>query len=371
MSIIKHEFTKKLLAKLEKRHPKLSETILERSHLVQYINIKTRSATKGSKSRSSFANHYALYVLVEDYVKGSFDTRGKYSDYKGAQFVDLFRRQRELPFGKKLQNHALNHRLNEEFKKYFPNIEQVPIIRDVDTNRYWINEKLLKVKISGKDINIAKAVIEIIDEYVVTKRESFDKFIEDCRTLGKITKAEPKKAIAFIQDLIRPNVDARIFEIVSYAILKEVYSSQSVFWGYSKQSVKQERLRLFKTGRTNANDGGIDFVLKPLGRFFQVTETVDVKKYFLDIEKVERYPMTFVIKSEIDVKSLKKSIREQAQALYEIDAVVTKYMNCIEEIVNIPAMRIHLEQLRKENKLDRVINEIVRQSVVEFNYDEE
>lgn len=30
-----------------------------------------------------------------------------------------------------------------------------------------------------------------------------------------------------------------------------------------------------KTGRTNANDGGIDFVTKPLGRFFQVTETLD------------------------------------------------------------------------------------------------
>jgi len=46
--------------------------------------------------------------------------------------------------------------------------------------------------------------------------------------------------------------------------------------------VKEDFLILYKTGRTNANDVGIDFVMKPLGRFFQVTETLDVRKYFLD-----------------------------------------------------------------------------------------
>jgi hypothetical protein len=63
--------------------------------------------------------HYALYVVVEDYIKkGFFEGKAKlsYSKYEGARFIDLFRRQRELPFGAKLQNHALNSRLNEEFK---------------------------------------------------------------------------------------------------------------------------------------------------------------------------------------------------------------------------------------------------------------
>ena len=41
-----------------------------------------------------------------------------------------------------------------------------------------------------------------------------------------------------------------------------------------------QAIKLYKTGKTNANDGGIDFVMKPLGRFFQVTETLDFKKYF-------------------------------------------------------------------------------------------
>ena len=35
-----------------------------------------------------------------------------------------------------------------------------------------------------------------------------------------------------------------------------------------------------------------DLVMKPLGRFFQVTETIDVGKYFLDIDKVQRFPIT-------------------------------------------------------------------------------
>ena len=43
---------------------------------------------------------------------------------------------------------------------------------------------------------------------------------------------------------------------------------------------KRKTFTLYKTGRTNANDGGIDFVLKPLGKFLQVTETLDFKKYF-------------------------------------------------------------------------------------------
>lgn len=43
---------------------------------------------------------------------------------------------------------------------------------------------------------------------------------------------------------------------------------------------------MYKTGRTNANDGGIDFVMRPVGRFFQVTEVNNYDKYLLDIDKV-------------------------------------------------------------------------------------
>src|SRR3989338_4093711 len=117
------------------------------------LNIKTRSADSGSKARGSFANIFAIYVLVEDYVKKEFYKKGNYKSYGGAKFSDLFIRQRQLPFGQKLQNHALNHRLNEEFKKYFPTSKYLPIIRDASTNKYWFNENLLIISVDKERFN--------------------------------------------------------------------------------------------------------------------------------------------------------------------------------------------------------------------------
>lgn len=107
-----HTFTQIIKEILKNHFKENSEDIYEKSELLQYINFKTKSAERGSKARSSFANLYAIYVLVEDYIKNDFHKSGKYKDYKGAEFSKLFTRQRELPFGSKLQNHALNNRMN-------------------------------------------------------------------------------------------------------------------------------------------------------------------------------------------------------------------------------------------------------------------
>jgi hypothetical protein len=129
-----------------------------------------------------------------------------------------------------------------------------------------------------------------------------------------------------------------------------------------------ENLKLYKTGRTNANDGGIDFVMKPLGRFFQVTETLDFKKYFLDIDKIQKYPITFVIKSEEEIEYLKKKIQDNANKTYSIKAIVEKYMVCIEEIINIPVLYARFKEAVKQGHLSNILDEIVSQSKVEFNY---
>jgi hypothetical protein len=112
--MVKHEFTSEIISQIEKDLNVNGEEILKFAPLLEYINIKTRSANKGSKSRGSFANLYAIYVLLEDYIKIVFEEKKKYAEHQGAIFSELFKRQRELPFGAKLQNHALNHRLNEE-----------------------------------------------------------------------------------------------------------------------------------------------------------------------------------------------------------------------------------------------------------------
>lgn len=342
--------------------------ILDRSELVQYLNEKTRSASRGSKARGSFANIYAIYVLVEDYIKNGFVESGTYADYEGAQFSLLFQRQRELPFGSKLQNHALNSRMNEEFRKFFPMSDYVPILRNLSTQRYSFNEGLLKVRTADEtEINLARVVIAVIDAYVQAKKDAFDAFLEQCQRLAELdTENAPTERREFIVSLLSPEVDARIFEIVSFAILKAYYGAQSVWIGPARDAVEEQHLVLYKTGRTNANDGGIDFVMRPLGRFYQVTETLDLKKYFLDIDKIQRFPITFVVKSEVDPGELRARIEEHARGAFTANHVVAAYMAAIEGIINIGELRAALDAVERDGRAQKVVDETVTQARAEW-----
>ena len=361
-------FTANIKTILQQHFGKTADGVFEKSQLIQYINEKTRSANKGSKARSSFANLYAIYVIIEDYLAKGYDKKGDYSKYDGALFNKLFARQRELPFGGSLQNHAFNNRMNSEFQKFFPTSEYIPILRNLQTKRYWINENLLKIKIGKTNFNIANIIIEIIDEYSKTKQDAFQRFVKSCEELQIIGKTSPKKVKEFILSLLAPNVDARLFEIVSYSILKFYYHDQTIIWGFEMDKLNKENLKLYKTGRTNANDGGIDFVMKPLGRFFQVTETLDFKKYFLDIDKIQKYPITFVIKSDESTQKLLKKIRVNASKTYLIKAIVDKYMDCIEELINISTLNNRFNEAVQQGYLNKILDEIVTQSKIEFNY---
>lgn len=367
---MEHEFTAQILQTLYDFFEEDSRVIFEHSSLLQYLNIKTRSASSGSKSRGSFANIYALYVLIDDYLDNQFDKSGNYHEYEGARYSDLLAKQRQLPFGKKLQNHALNSRMNEEFKKYFPHIDIIPILRDIQTNRYWINENLLNMMIQNQNFNIAKATITIIERYIETKQSSFKTFIKTCEELRTVSKKDDGMVSEFIKNLLSPKSDARIFEIVSYAILRYYYYDQTVYFGFSRNDIQKQPLQLFKTGRTNANDGGIDFVMRPLGRFFQVTENSDVKKYLLDIDKIEHFPISFVIKSNETVQHLLSKLEKGAKGQYGINRVVERYMNCIEEVINIPQLIERFENARSHGHLRKILDEIVLQSKLEFNFDE-
>ena len=360
---------------LNEHYGKNAGPLYKQSQILQYLVYKTKSANKGAKSRAGFANLYAIYVIVEDYLAHGFDKKGGYSSsYEGAQFSFLFNRQRELPFGAKLQNHALNSRMNDEFSQLFK-MQKVapPIIRDLNTQRYWFNENYLILRVGRKKINIAQDIINIINHYIEVKQDTFKQFIKQCEILQNIDVNDSNKVVDFIMSLLAPTVDARLFEIVSYSILKFYYKDTEIYWGYSPEIEKLTRdsLHLYKTGRTNANDGGIDFVMKPLGRFFQVTETLDFKKYFLDIEKIERYPLSFVIKSEDPIKELFRKLRDDAVRTYVIQKVVEDYMNCIEEIINIPQLKDYLKVLETKNLVAEVLKEIIIQSKVEFNYEDE
>lgn len=345
----------------------VTSALLANSPLIGYLIRKTKAANRGSKARGSFANLYAIYVLAEDYLSKGFDQKGNYREYEGAKFTSLMTRQRQLPFGEKLQNHALNSRLNDEFHKFYPDVSVRPIIRDVGTQRYWLNESLFVVD----QINIAAAVIEIIDAYVGARRGNFESFIDACKTIETLDDARNDEKVSFIASLLQPNVDARIFEIVSFAIMKTHYGDQTVWLGFSLEEIEEQPLILYKTGRTNANDGGIDFVMRPLGRFFQVTETLDLKKYFLDIDKIQRFPVTFVIKTMMSTDDIRSRLRLSAQQMFGVTRVVDSYMAAIEEIINIAMLTSYLKESVENGTIGALVHEIVVQSRVEFNLDDD
>lgn len=327
-----------------------SEEIFNKSLLLQYLAIKTSSVESDSKSRANFGNLYAIYVLVEDYQNKEFDKNGKYANYKGAEFSTIFKRQRQLPYGEKLQNHALNNRCNDEFRKFFQKSREVPIKRDLASKRYWINENLLFVEVHSKKYNLAKTVIEIINQYSVLRTTKFNTFFENCIELKN--NYDKDKIIELVKSQLLPNIDARIFEIVSFCVLREYYALKN--------------LNLYKTGRTNANDGGIDFVMRPIGRFFQVTEVLDFKKYFLDIDKINRFPITFVIKSTKKVNELKRIILERAKDEYD-NKTLKKYEEAIEEIISIPILIERLEKVIENNKTRELLDSLILYYKVEFN----
>ena len=199
---MEHEFTKVIKNVLKDNYGNKSELIYSISPILGYINLKTRAANRGSKTRSSFGNLYAIYVLVEDYVKKGFDENRRYISYEGSKYSELLHRQRELPFGKKLQNHALNHRLNQEFKKYFPTCDYVPVIRESSNNRYWFNENLLTCVIEEETYNLAKIIIQIIDLYISTKTNAFEDFVKSCKEISQLTEVNPNEAVDFIVTLL-------------------------------------------------------------------------------------------------------------------------------------------------------------------------
>jgi len=223
---------------------------------------------------------------------------------------------------------------------------------------------MLLIKMNSSETNIASVVIEIIDKYVGKRSEKYNEILKKCDDLKN--EKDEDIIIHFIESLVSPTSDARTFEIISFVILKNYFEIESVWFGKSKSNVNNETLQLFKTGRTNANDGGIDFVMKPLGRFFQVTEDINLKKFFLDIEKINRFPITFVIKSTKKEKELIKKIGDKAKSEYDPETV-KKYMGAIEEIISLPELLERLHVVVKKGKIANLLTDLEAYFKVEFD----
>lgn len=319
------------------------------SPLLMYLDYKMGAIHGNSKTRRSLANIYAIYSILYFYNQEFYNNINSYKEFQGYEYTKLFNFYRGLYGGSKLQNHALNSRVNSEFKNKIVSESQNDLIIVNDGN-YALHVDYLYV--NGYDIS--KIAQEIIEKYISLLQEKDHKLINDIEELIILKTIDEKKKK--LNELLDEDAEARIFEILSYAILKNHYSKTKIYIGYTIDDLKEENLLLYKTGRTNANDGGIDFVMKPIGRFFQVTEVDNYDKYLLDIDKVMHFPITFIIKSKKAKEILKKELQEYIEIRSSgMQIIKNRYEKAIEEIITINELKEWLMDLKDEG-----INDLLR-----------
>ncbi len=355
---ISEDFIKEILAK---EYPVDYQSVYDGSLLIQYLDKKMGAVHGDSKKRRSLANIYAIYSILNYYIDDFYNDPQSYREFEGYDYMRLFNYYRGLYGGSKLQNHALNSRVNGEFKNKFPEVTNDLII--IDNGKYLLHIDYLYV---GKR-DISKTCCSIIEKYVELLIEKDHALLGILENMKQLTDYNDKKQQ--INNLLTEDAEARIFEIISYAILKNHYNNIKVYFGYTMESIKEEQLQLFKTGRTNANDGGIDFVMRPVGRFFQVTEVNNYDKYLLDIDKVMHFPVTFVIKTkrkkELVLKDLDDYIDARANGMKIIES---RYRKAIEEIITINELVEWTYSLDDED-VDGIIRDIDIYYRLEMNMD--
>ncbi|CCI72606.1 TPA: restriction endonuclease [Neisseria meningitidis] len=348
------EFVQEILIQY---YPDNYSYIYNKSPLLQYLDSKMGAIYGNSKTRRSLANIYAIYSLLHFYAESKFINKPEeYKKFYGFEYNKLFYFYRSLYGGDKLQNHALNSRVNGEFKNKFN--EELIIINN---GKYLINIKYLYVD----NFDLCQVSIDIIEKYIYLLKCKDSFLVETIENLFESHDISEKKRQISI--LLNEKSEARIFEIISYAILKNHYKNISVFFGYSRDSLQEEFLKLYKTGRTNANDGGIDFVMKPLGRFFQVTEVNNFDKYLLDIDKVLHFPITFVVKTETSKDQVNSELIEYINNKSNgMEVIINRYKNAIEEIITINELNDWLNELCNCD-IDKLLKDIDLYYKLELN----
>lgn len=348
---------------LKSEYPKDYQNIYNKSHMLQYLDKKMKAVHGNSKTRRSLANIYAIYSILYFYQRDFYGKKDDYCKFKGYDYIKLFNFYRSLYGGSKLQNHALNSRVNGEFRNKIKDVSNDIII--INNGKYLIHIDYIYVE--GYDIS--KVSCKIIEQYIellMIKDHALTIILEELRGLKNYSDKKSK-----INVLLTEDSEARIFEIISYAILKNHYKNTTVFFGYTKETVDEVAIELFKTGRTNANDGGIDFVMRPIGRFFQVTEVNNYDKYLLDIDKVMHFPISFVIKTKqsknLILADLEKYIIERSSGMIVLQE---RYRKAIEEIITINELKMWIDELNDED-IDSIIRDIDIYYKLEMNIDEE
>ena len=345
---------------LQKHYKKDYVKIFEKSPLIAYLDFKMSAIYGNVKSRRSLANIYAIYAILYFYVQDFYGKKQEYKEFEGYEYTKLFKFYRGLYGGEKLQNHALNSRVNGEFKNKIVKENQNDLII-INNGKYLLHIEYLYVD----DRDISKAALQIIEKYIEILQNKDSNLIEILESL--INSSNHASKVDTLKSLLQDDCEARIFEIISYAILKNHYKDTKVYMGFSLDKLEEKHLELYKTGRTNANDGGIDFVMRPLGRFFQVSEVSHYDKYLLDIDKVLHFPITFVIKSTQSKEKIMQDFNEYIETKSQgMKVIKQRYKDAIEEIITINELIKWLENL-SPNSIDSLIKDIELYYKLELN----
>ena len=319
------------------------------------------SIDRGCTARRNLANLYAIYSITYRYVNDYYNDKDSYSEFEGYSYSELKDFCNSRYGGERLQNHGYNNRAIGEFRNKTETKEDLFVIKD---GKY----KIFPDYMYAEKVDISKTVNTIIEKFIELIKTKDEDTIGIIEAVSKEESLEKKREA--LKKQLAEDAEARMFEIISFAILKRYYAGKTVWYGEEKSSVKKYNLRLYKTGRTNANDGGIDFVLKPVGRFFQVTEVGRYDKYFLDIDKVMRYPITFVVKTEKENEEIQIEMLEELKKHYGTEISSLKsYREAIEEIITLGDLNEMIDKF-SEDDITEIVKEIILYFNLEMNIDD-
>lgn len=151
-----------------------------------------------TKTRRSLANIYAIYSILYFYIAEFYEDKEKYKKFEGYDYMRLLNFCRGLYGGSKLQNHALNSRVNGEFKNKFKDVINNLII--INNGKYLIHIDYLYVN----EYDISKVVCKIVEKYIELLMKKDHTLINTLDELRKLTDhKKKKKSMPFLQKMLK------------------------------------------------------------------------------------------------------------------------------------------------------------------------
>ena len=109
--------------------------------------------------------------------------------------------------------------------------------------------------------------------------------------------------------------------------------------------------------------------MRPVGRFFQVTEVNQYDKYLLDIDKVMHFPVTFVVKTDLPTEDVWKELNDYIQVRASgMRVIEQRYRAAVEEIITINELRQWIWDLDAAD-IDNILRDIDIYYRMEMNLD--